>query len=303
MGRNFLIIYTSREGSSAIVQALSCQSDIVVPLFEELDLYWIERFYGSVDICKELDDVYSKRRFQRKHDYARGAYLEENPDPDHAGSVGFKWRPHGPWDSVLGVLQKHNVVILDLLRRDLLEVTSSLYISRISKSTGFDSVISHAQFKLATMNKEDADQYRQKIENLKTPMRPLHFFSLMTWRVWRALRNRIFCWRARSRGLKTNTIYYEDFLQDPDGFIRQITDLVGVSYSVAGGGSKRTLRKATTLPAQARIQNMWMVRYNPFTYILKGAYGLLTAAPDHNNQRHEQNLSPASEVSGAPHRR
>ena len=303
MGRNFLIIYTSREGSSAIVQALSCQSEIVVPLFEELDHYWVERFYGSVDIAEELDAVYTTGKFQRQHDYARSSYLEENAEAGHASSVGFKWRPHGPWDSILDVLQKHDVVIMDLLRRDLVEVTSSLYISRISKSISSEDAIGHAQFKLATMNQEDADQYRRDIENLQTPMRPFHFFSLMTWRVWRALRNRVFCWRARRRGLKTNTIYYEDFLQDPDKFIRQITDIVDVSYSVAGGGPKRTLRKATTLPAQARIQNMWMVRYNPFTYVLKGAYGLLTAAPRRDRGRHEQNLSPASEASGSPHRR
>jgi hypothetical protein len=39
MGKSFVVFYTAREGSSAIIDGLSHHPDISVPVFEDLDQY------------------------------------------------------------------------------------------------------------------------------------------------------------------------------------------------------------------------------------------------------------------------
>jgi hypothetical protein len=87
---NFVIIYSSREGSSAIIESLSQSDDVSVPLFEEFDGYWVKKFYGGKDIVSEMGKVFQTGRFDLDHDYSRRSIPTIGADKPDARSVGFK---------------------------------------------------------------------------------------------------------------------------------------------------------------------------------------------------------------------
>jgi hypothetical protein len=60
---NFVIIYNSREGSSAIVNILSGQPGIAVPVMEHLDGYRFEATAECPDIYSALNEVFSTTRY------------------------------------------------------------------------------------------------------------------------------------------------------------------------------------------------------------------------------------------------
>ena len=282
MPHNFLILYDSREGSSAIVQKLSKIDGIAVPVFEELDAYWIRKFQPRDDIVQELDRVFTERRYRHDTDYGLRNSIVVHPDPDRAESVGFKWRPHGNPVAVRDVLRKHDVMVFALFRRDLIEITSSYYLTKtLHKSHGsLTGRMHHLQFKLAKMGDEERRQAKKIIDGTEVPLNLPLFFLYMGHRVWKVFRTRLFLIWLRWNGLRTDVVHYEDFRDDSDRFMNDFLDRIDIASRGQRQGEPRgRLEKTSSRAPQERIRNFWMVRYNPLTWGLVALYWPLMRKP------------------------
>lgn len=279
MARNFIILYTSREGSSAIVNALSTHPDIAVPLFEEFDEFWLKKFDLNVDIADEIDHVLATNQFRLDHDYGRQRFLGDaaGGDGSDAESIGFKWRWHGDMDRIAKVLKKHDVTLFLLFRRDLLELTCSQYYTRTLKKPDSEKNLGHVQFELAAMNEEDRAKRRAEIDQQTVPMNLLKFYMVMGWRVRHAIRNRWYAKSMERRGVPTQTIYYEDFLREPGRFFADfLTEIEMPDTPGFDPSSANTFVKTSNVPATERVEKLGWVRSNPLTMILQGVYNMAT---------------------------
>jgi len=256
--RNFLIFYTAREGSTAIVSALSRNSEIQVPLLEELDRHWITRFYdASLDIPATLDEIFVSGTFDLPHTYGRNNFLYYDPRKvEEAGrenlAVGFKWRPYRLSRRLMRVLRKHDVLVFYLVRRDFRELVCSLYLS-VQEVEG--ERIGHAQFD-ASRGEEEFRKTRDILENLSPSARLLPIGKIVLKRLAHAMRYTAVLKLLRASGVETSRVYYEDFLEDPDRFLAALCARIGVAPNIAASHQpQKELRKVVRTPAKKRVQN------------------------------------------------
>jgi hypothetical protein len=114
----FIVAYSGRVGSTALIDTLKAIPGFTVPLFEELDRDSMQRA-GLLAQWNEATIA----------DYA-GRFLR--PPPDQPGSsAGFKWRIWGDVAPLAAMLREEGVVAFNLVRSDLLEYTASRYLSDI----------------------------------------------------------------------------------------------------------------------------------------------------------------------------
>jgi hypothetical protein len=195
--RNFLISYSGRVGSSALIDTLKAIPGFLVPLFEDLDYWHIEQ-HGKLD-------EHTEATIHHAVDYAYRT-IPEGVDP--AGtSVGFKWRIWGDMDRVSDVLRDHGVVVLNMVRCDIVEYVASLYLSDIV----------NREFNAPQFMLRDAANEAERLEILfKYRMQtcvadPEAYFNLYGNQL-RMERERLdVLARLRRDGHRVCTIFYEDF--------------------------------------------------------------------------------------------
>jgi hypothetical protein len=280
---NFLIFYTAREGSTAIVSALSRNSGIQVPLLEELDRHWIKRFYDpTLDLPETLDQVFASGTFNLPHTYGRNNYLYYDPRKvremgrDNI-AVGFKWRPHKISHRLIQVLKKHDVQVFYLIRRDFRELVCSLYLS-VQEVDG--ERIGHAQFD-ASRGEEEFRKTRDLLENLSPPARLGPIGKIVLKRLAHAMRYAAFLKILQLSGIKTSRVHYEDFLEDPNDFLADLCDRIGVTPDVViGRQPQKQLRKVVRTPAKARVQDHERFPVGPVIRTGQRIYAALTRLPN-----------------------
>ena len=122
MSRNFLISYNGRVGSTALIDTLKLIPGFLIPVFEELDYYAMEA-EGRLDtvnaenIHETIDFVYKNNR---------------QKVGDEPTSIGFKWRIWGNTEKVSQSLLQNDVVVFNIIRCDVFEFVSSLYLSNVT---------------------------------------------------------------------------------------------------------------------------------------------------------------------------
>ncbi len=281
--RNFLIFYTAREGSTAIVSALSRNPEIQVPLLEELDRHWVTRFYNdALDVPATIDEVFTSGVFEQPHTYGRNNYLYYDPQKvADAGrdkiAVGFKWRPHKISRRLIRVLKKHDVQVIYLIRRDFRELVCSLYLSVQEVEGGR---VGHAQFN-ASQGEEAFQKTRDVLENLSPSARLGPIGKIVVKRLAHATRYAAFLKVLRLSGVETSRVYYEDFLENPDGFLAALCDRIGVAPNMAADQQpQKELKKVVRTPAKTRVQNHDRFPVGPVIQTGQRIYSVLMRLPN-----------------------
>jgi len=207
--RNFLISYSGRVGSTALIDTLKLVPDFLIPVFEELDYYAIKQA-GQLDRHHE----------GTIHTYVQHIYQSRSSLDQ---SVGFKWRIWGDLDRIGAVLKEHDVLIFNLVRADLFEFVSSLYLSDIVNSD-----FNAAQFLLRDAETEEE---RQKIlfkyRMTKHTVDIAKFMELMETQM--AIEQKRFAQlgHLRALGCEITTIFYEDFAYKRFGFLNGLMRTLG----------------------------------------------------------------------------
>jgi hypothetical protein len=191
--RNFLVSYSGRVGSTALLDCLKTLPDFDIPVFEELDAWYVDqhKLYDTVNaenIAEVVDKLY-----------------EQHSAP--GVSVGFKWRIWGNIDRVAEVLRKHEVVVFNLVRSDALEYIASLYLTNI-----VNKEFNAPQFKLKDATSEEE---RMKIlfrYRMETHEADLAQYWLLFEQELQRERERIgLLRRFHAARNPVMTVFYEDF--------------------------------------------------------------------------------------------
>jgi hypothetical protein len=195
--RNFLITYSGRVGSTALIDHLKLIPDVVVPVFEELD-YWHLEQRGALDettpanIHHAVDSIYAGERDGR---------------PASSLSLGFKWRPWGDVAAVASVLKRRDVLVFNLTRADIIEFIGSLYLSDVVYKE-FNS----PQFMLrdaATQEERQQILFRYRMTPVEVDLDK--YFALCQERLAEEKARMALLRQLENHGVEIRTIFYEDF--------------------------------------------------------------------------------------------
>jgi len=227
--KNFIILYNGREGSSAIVSALSAQKGVNVPLFEHLDKYNFELTNTPKDYPQALDDVFSTGVYSGPN---KNSHEMKPQDPgERVLTTGFKWRIAGDIRDVAKIMRKHNVTVFLLLRRDFLSMTCSSYVHKYGNKLQSDIEIPpHPQFSGGSDAREAAHKLEQMNQQAFKLVKP--FFLKSAFNV-KATRNRQ-VGKARQlarAGVPVRLVYYEDFDGQQEAFITNFLGQIGVDIT------------------------------------------------------------------------
>lgn len=210
--RNFLISYSGRVGSTALIDTLKMIQGFLVPIFEDLDFWWIEQ--------QGLLDTHNHNNIDKLVDYIY-RNVPEGIDAVHT-SVGFKWRIWGNMDNVSEVLQANHVVVLNMVRSDILEFASSLYLTDVV----------HKQFNAPQFLLRDATsdeermrlmfRYRIEQHSLDVPA----FFRICEHQLELERQRCGLLSELRNLGCPVYTILYEDFAYKRFDFLNALLSLL-----------------------------------------------------------------------------
>ena len=273
MAKNFVILYHAREGSTAIVDALSRHPDISIPISEELDLYWIKEFYNNIDFNLEntMDTVFAENQFYLGDDWGFKNFISDNKRGQNVASIGFKWRPHGKIKPIADVFLKHNVLVFLLSRRDILELTASLAISRYAKNDEPGS--GHSQFKFAQFSDRERKEYREALEQRSFPVPRRTLYDIMARRCIHAARLKRIARRFAAHGVPVRSLFYEDFRDNPEQFFVSLFETIGVqkvrAESLMAG---QIMKKVSWVPATKRIEAFEQKTDTPLCRLMTAVY-------------------------------
>jgi len=231
VAKNFVIFYNGREGSSAIISALSGQAEIRVPLFEELDPYIYKLNHRARDLPDTLDQIFETGSYRDLKETPR-VLRAENMDGAYK-SIGFKWRIHGDIPKVAEVLRRNNVTVFALFRRSFLNVVCSSYVHAYGNKIQSDVVVSnHPQFEILSKSEAEVAQYFDSLNQQKFKMVRRWFLktakSQARFRHRQAMVLRMFA----GAGVKQKVIFYEDFDARPAQFIANMKEYLGLSNKI-----------------------------------------------------------------------
>ncbi len=226
MAGNFIIQFIGREGSSAIISALSAQKGVNVPLFEELDEYCFLKTHKIDDYPQVLDGIFSEGASIIEPNKA--IHMRSHAATDKVKSTGFKWRIDGHLPDIAKVLSKHNVTVFSLQRRDFLGYVCSQYVHNHGNQLQSDmDVPLHPHFhkEYETLNGSDPEQ-REKLNTqafrLDKPLFLATAKEAANIRKKQAGKSR----HLARLGVPLKMMFYEDFDADPKGFIvRYLADI------------------------------------------------------------------------------
>ena len=209
--RNFIISYTGRAGSSALVNTLSRLPGFVIPVFEELDWYYIEQ-HG-------LEEKQNPENIHDVVNYMLQNKRKEFPDC----SIGFKWRVFGDPKRLARALRDNDVIVFNMIRSELLEIASSLYLTDVV----------HKEFNKPQFAFSDTNDVRAREEiltryRLNTVSVDFDAFFALCDRHMEAERDRlVLLTELQTQGVEVHTILYEDFAYRRLYFMCKLLPLLG----------------------------------------------------------------------------
>ncbi len=224
---NFIIQYQSREGSSAIINLLSRQNGVRVPVFEELDPYLYQTHHDNSALLSILSGVLNTGTYP--HSSRHPNAIAPIDDSDVFQSVGFKWRLFGSRFRLARLFKRFRVKLFILTRRDFAEHVASTYFHLVASNMETDKKIgSFPQF--ATLSATDThDELRRKsYSDITVPLDRRKLFGS-------AIRRLRLKWRQANSSLifklykvPVHQIYYEDFRDNPVQFLQDFMAEIGV---------------------------------------------------------------------------
>lgn len=221
-----MILYTSREGSTAIINALSGQAGIHVPLVEELDWYRFEKDHKFNDIYNTLDQVFHTGEYS---EIDNSTNLLQNTPPQDRQSLGFKWRIFGNTKRIAKIFREHNVTVYILTRRNLLEHVASSYIHKYGNDLQSDvDMPLYPQFAVAGMPEAEREAYLKRLRAPKFKLEYWNFLKLAMRRIQGKARHTKRALKLSLRGVRIQPMYYEDFDEDREAFIKGFLDQIGM---------------------------------------------------------------------------
>lgn len=256
MAKNFLIVYTARDGSSALINLLSKHPNVVVPLFEGMDPYALPKPLG--DAAPELERIFTTGEFdgiQPNPGEIDMRRLEDTPEGE--ASIGFKWRFWGDNEKVCQELKSHDVKVFFLFRRDFTELVSSIHLSeQLNVKKGGEFQNWHPQFEYLAADKTERKAMKKELEETRVRINPLKFLRIIARRIVVARRQRHIAKHLAAHGVETEVIFYEDFKDDNRGFVNDMLRDIGQSELPSG---ESDFQKPTSVPAKDRLLglNFW----------------------------------------------
>lgn len=254
--RKFVILYTSNEGSSAIVNCLSGQKGVAVPVFEELDRYKLQTYPAEPDISSLLETVFTTGRFPGFD--GSTPYLQPRNEDHPLQAIGFKWRFHGNPLRTARLFQRLEVTVFILSRTDFLDLICSNYVQSYGKEAqAYPHYPAFPQFVVADLEGEERVQYLDTLRQVRFENHPRQFLQAARLRV-RCIWHHYGIARILTRyGVRVESIHYEDFCSDSARFLKNLLDKIGVPVETVDTRCDFTRVHGSSLPA--RIENLGAV--------------------------------------------
>jgi hypothetical protein len=216
--QNFLISYSGRVGSTALIDTLKLLPTITVPVFEELD-YWALEASGGLE----------QHNAANIHTYVDSIYAERAELRATSGlSTGFKWRIWGDIPPLAEVLKRHDVMLLNLMRADIVEFIASLYFTNIV----------YGEFNAPQFALRDAQTEEERLSILfRYRMQPVdvdvdRYFQLFDERLAEEQARHAVLQELAAHGVQARTILYEDFSYKRFHFLAGLTGALGLPAPV-----------------------------------------------------------------------
>ncbi|MEO1773913.1 MAG: hypothetical protein AAFS07_03065 [Pseudomonadota bacterium] len=269
-------MYAAREGSSAILHALSAQPDILVPVFEAMDRYAIVRNHQTTAEFPEIfEQLWETGSYGDYFSSGRNSLSPPMPEqtPDRVSAMGFKWRPHGDPVEITRILGRQDVKVFVLLRRDFAELIASLLVSdRMSTAWADDERRRfHSQFMVRRASPEQRSELRDRLDRMEIPLNRKRFLMRATHRILAARNLRKWAERLSHRGLPIHVLHYEDFLTQPTVFMQDIMTDLGIARPFEPA-RRKSYEKLSKKAAADRIEGFRAWMRSPVARALEAAY-------------------------------
>ncbi len=271
MAKNFIIQFSGREGSSAIISALSAQKGVNVPLFEELDWRDFRETRDLTELPQALSEVFVNGVYTGVR--RKLGYVQTRPENSKIETTGFKWRIGGQISEIAHVLRRHNVTVFALQRRDFLNYVCSLYIHKYGNQLQSEvDVPRHPHFNISS-DTPDGARPDQRILLGQQDFRldkSLFLTSARDATIKRQSQAGISKHLARA-GVPVKMMYYEDFDANPKKFITHTLAEVGLDISASYSPHCR-FEKVHKKPLAERISGIkkatrsWRYRFYEHEY-------------------------------------
>jgi hypothetical protein len=239
-GRRFVLFFSGKEGSSAIVERLNFHSCITVPIFEHLDQQNATPALDKTTITNALTLVLRSGHWDQNFyklastirsaaDLDRCLASIQHVDPDV--SVGFKWRPWGDYGDVAEILATNGCRIINLLRRDFVELCASSYFATHVARTidGIpESVKADGDLQFAFLKLDGAAQAEVRERLYAEPFAADQHKFIAVARRFVASKLHINEYICRMPPGAVKQFYYEDFVANPIEFFAEMLRYIGV---------------------------------------------------------------------------
>ena len=203
--RTFVILYSSREGSTPLIDLLSRHPSVFVAGFEHLDRH---------NLARHVD--HPERRIGEILDRALTTGVVPGQGPkQYAGEpvIGLKWRPHGG-RSAVAALRRNRCLVVFLHRRDALARALSMVLNP-----------EHLQFTIAEMAPSERAEALARSRTERFRADP----SVVASNISMYLEGKARIWNTYcGRGLETQSLDYERFADEPQAAINGILSALGV---------------------------------------------------------------------------
>lgn len=222
--RSMIIVYSGREGSSAIVSSLGKHSQVSVPIFEDMDYRNIKSRFGvegTNSIHIGLGNL------------LRGVELNDNvfkvmDTRDSSANVVFKWRPCGDLDKVCEVLVALETIIISLARRDLVNFCISKYFTNVVLGDG--AAVYHPQFDVMKMSERRREERLNELRGRAFNIDVDRFVELMQDTVESKVLLQSKAEYMEKKGVSVKYVFYEDFLNDKRAFLTTLLSEIGLEF-------------------------------------------------------------------------
>lgn len=227
MASNFIIFYNGREGSTAIVNSLGGQEGIHIPLIEDLDAYKYLKIHRAKHLPNSLEEIFKTGNYTSADVYE--TKIQALGNRASIDSVGFKWRIFGDISQIAKALVKLDVSVFVLYRRDFLNIVCSSYAhSNGNKLQSDIDVVKHPQFRMSQMNDDELEAYSDKLSAQQFELKSRLFTKSAIEQV-KIRKSQLRKIRQLSKnGVKIGTLFYEDFDESPERFIKSLMSRIGI---------------------------------------------------------------------------
>ncbi len=253
MAKNFIIFYSGREGSSAIISTLSAQPEINVPLFEDLEQWVLGEEYSSSRVAELLNEMWSTGYSPVSQAKLDRLFAKDDAGRSAAQSIGLKLRPPPDLTQLIEVMKRNDVQPFVLIRSDLAESVASEYLSRMATFAGDHAM--YPQFAKIEQSEEIWQRYKSDWNQRRATASALRIRSLLHSRA-RVVRKHVKIARQlNKRGFQPYVIRYSDYVTDATSLIVRIkASLDIVSAGAPSVASK--FERVNEVPARDRVAGL-----------------------------------------------